>query len=48
MQHFFWAASNVCVVPESGEMALNIGFPETMLHARAHLNCVLVRLEALA
>jgi len=48
MQHYFWVASHVCIEPETGKIAFNIDSPEVVLHARAHLHCVLVRLEALA
>ena len=48
MQLYVWIASNVCVVPETGEIAFNVGFPEIVLHARAHLHCVLVKFGALA
>ena len=45
MQHYFWVALYVCVVPETVEVAFKIGFPD-VAHARLH--CVLVKLGALA
>ena len=48
MQHYFWVASNVCVVPDTGKIAFSIGFPEVALHARSRLHCALVKLGALA
>ena len=48
MQNYFWVASYVCVVPESGEVAFDNGVTEVALHARALLHCVLVILGALA